>query len=132
MKYTMRLLLGFTVLSLSTSVFAADACLNPQAEGEILQCSAQKKVNAENLLNKEYSSAKQRIMTTYKADKSLGDEYIKTLLDAQRGWLKYRDAQCKLEAFVAEEGTLANTVSINECIARVDGVRIKDLKSMPY
>lgn len=132
MKYSISFLLGFTVFSLSSSVFAADACLSPQAEGDILQCSAQKKASAEVTLNKEYTSAKQRILTSYKADKTLGDEYLKTLLDAQRGWLKFRDAQCKLEAFVAEEGTLANEVSVNECVAKIDGERIKDLKLMPY
>lgn len=62
----------------------------------------------------------------------LADDYVATLVDTQRNWLKYRDGQCKLEAFAAEEGSNANAVATNLCVIRIDKERTAILKQLPY
>jgi len=53
-------------------------------------------------------------------------------VDTQRSWLRYRDGQCKLEAFAAEEGSNANAVATNLCVIRIDKERTAILKQLPY
>ncbi|MBV4368229.1 lysozyme inhibitor LprI family protein [Erwinia phyllosphaerae] len=132
----MNKFIGFIVVAFlipfSTSVFASDICDAPQAEGDVIKCSVQKKDKAEDSLNKQFSEAKKTIEHAYRSHTDLGKEYFNILLDAQRGWLKYRDAQCKLEAFAAEDGSSANIVATNECIATLDNERSENLKKIPY
>ncbi|WP_380184661.1 lysozyme inhibitor LprI family protein [Kalamiella sp. sgz302252] len=120
------------LLPFANASLAEDICHNPQAERDILECSAQKKDEAEVLLNKQFSEAKKTVQHAYRTQEELGKQYFSVLLDGQRGWLKYRDAQCKLEAFAAEEGTSANAIANNECIARLDNDRSENLKKVPY
>lgn len=75
---------------------------------------------------------KKRIASSYRADKKLADDYLSTLTNTQRGWLKYRDGQCKLEAFDAEEGSIAHEVATNICIVRINKERLELLRQIPY
>ena len=68
----------------------------------------------------------------YGTQKKLADDYIATLVDTQRSWLRYRDGQCKLEAFADEEGSNANAVATNLCVIRIDKERTAILKQLPY
>lgn len=123
----------FTVLVFFAGpALAEDVCQNLQAEADVLKCSTQKKDNADLLLNKTFSEAKKTIEHAYRSHEELGAQYFSILLDGQRGWLKYRDAQCKLEAFAAEDNTAASAIATNECIARFDNTRSEDLKGIPY
>ncbi|MBP2168768.1 uncharacterized protein YecT (DUF1311 family) [Erwinia toletana] len=119
-------------LSVSASAFAEDICSNEPSDGALYQCTVQQKKLAENDLNKEYAVAKKRIVQMYGAQKQLADEYVATVVDTQRSWLKYRDGQCKLEAFAAEEGSNANAVAVNLCIIRIDKERTEMIRQMPY
>lgn len=51
----------------------------------------------------------------------------KDLLDAQRAWLKYRDAECASEASVYQGGSLEN-IAVNQCFTDLTLARIKQLK----
>ncbi|QTF07778.1 DUF1311 domain-containing protein [Brenneria izadpanahii] len=90
------------------------------------------KSSVESELNTAYRNAKKRIEAAYRADEDLGTHYLQTLLDSQRGWLKYRDGQCRLEAFIAEEGTAASAELTDSCAIRMDKQRIAQLNAMPY
>ncbi|MEH4661121.1 lysozyme inhibitor LprI family protein [Phytobacter diazotrophicus] len=118
-------------MGVSTSLRAAD-CANPGASAEVDSCAIQGKDAAEQALNKAWSEARRRITTTYKAHDKEQKEYQQNLLDSQRGWLKYRDSQCKMQAFLAEEGTTAYDTLTNNCISDIDKQRIKQLKLIPY
>ncbi|AIA70989.1 lysozyme inhibitor LprI family protein [Pectobacterium atrosepticum] len=118
-------------MSVSTSLWAAD-CANPSASAEVDSCAKQGKEATEQALNKAWSEAKGRITTTYKVDDKLQKEYQQNLVDSQRGWLKYRDSQCKMQAFLAEEGTTAHDTLTNNCISDIDKQRIEQLKLIPY
>ncbi len=132
----MKLVYGFMLaafaLSASTSVLADTTCSGQHSDGDLYQCSLQQKKVAEDYLNKEYMAAKTRINQAYFSHKQLSDQYIATFIDTQRGWLKYRDGQCKLEAFDADDDSNAHAVAINLCITRIDKERTAILEKMPY
>jgi len=119
-------------LCISASAFADDTCAKHPSEGALYQCTVQQKKMAEDELNKEYQTAKKRIVQMYGTQKKRADDYVATLVDTQRSWLKYRDGQCKLEAFAAEEGSNANAVATNLCMTRIDKERTAILKQVPY
>ncbi|WP_307743701.1 lysozyme inhibitor LprI family protein [uncultured Pantoea sp.] len=124
-------LMGFS-LCLSFSALADDTCAKQPSDGALYQCTVQQKKLAEDELNKQYQAAKKRIVEMYGTQKKLADEYIAVVVDTQRNWLKYRDGQCKLEAFAAEEGSNSNAVATNLCIIRIDNERTDTLKKLPY
>lgn len=132
MKLVNRLALAGFSLCISTQAIAVDICATQSSDGAVYQCAVQQKKLAEDELNKAYQAVKKRIVQMYGSQKTLADEYTATLVNTQRNWLKYRDGQCKLEAFVAEEGSIANAVATNLCIKRIDKERTDILKQLPY
>lgn len=125
------LILSFLAIS-TMNVYADDGCTSQTSDSDILQCTLKAKQQAEASLNSAYSAAKKRVNDSYAADQNLAQDYLKTLLDSQRGWLKFRDGQCRLEAFLAEEGTSANNMLASKCVARMDNERATQLAAMPY
>jgi len=126
------ILIPLATLLFIPSVFAADTCSAPTADAEILNCALQERDRSEVSLNQQYLAAKKRILSSYTSSPKLASEYQEILLDSQRGWLKYREGQCKLEAFLAEEQTSANQTLVSHCIAHLNKQRINQLKAMPY
>ncbi|MBZ2400626.1 DUF1311 domain-containing protein [Erwinia amylovora] len=132
MKFGYRLVVAILSFCVGASAMAEDICAKALSDGSVYQCSVKQKKLAEDDLNKEYATAKKRIIQMYGAEKELGEQYVATVIDTQRHWLKYRDGQCKLEAFAAEEGSNANATAVNICITRIDKERSEMLKQMPY
>ena len=52
--------------------------------------------------------------------------YADTLLESQRAWLRYRDAQCAIEGYAARGGSL-EPMLIADCKARLTAARRKAL-----
>ncbi|WP_241640622.1 lysozyme inhibitor LprI family protein [Rosenbergiella epipactidis] len=112
--------------------FAKDDCNNATSDAEINACYKASKADAEKQLNLEYGNAKKRIDAEYSASPADLQSYTTTLIDTQRGWLKYRDGQCNLESFMAEKGTITHDTLTDKCVARIDLERVAQLKSIPY
>ncbi|WP_223813775.1 MULTISPECIES: lysozyme inhibitor LprI family protein [unclassified Pantoea] len=119
-------------LFISASALADDICVKQPSDGALYQCTVQQKKLAEEELNREYQTAKKRIFQLYGAQKKVADEYVAVMVDTQRNWLKYRDGQCRLEAFAAEENSNANAVATNLCVIRIDKGRTDLLRKLPY
>ena len=132
MKRISKLILIGVSLSVSASAIADETCAKQPSDGTLFQCTVQQKTLAEDDLNKAYQTAKKRIVQMYGTQKKLADDYVATLVDTQRNWLKYRDGQCRLEAFAAEEGSNASAVATNLCVIRIDKERFALLKQLPY
>ena len=79
-----------------------------------------KKSDAE--LNRVY----QQLMKKVAAD---GEKYQRKLQEAQRAWLKYRDANCESEVALNEGGTIYPMV-YNYCLASMTEERTKRMKEM--
>jgi uncharacterized protein YecT (DUF1311 family) len=55
--------------------------------------------------------------------------YFNALLESQRAWLKYRDAQCRFEGYLVRGGT-AEPLMVNGCQEQLTKKRTQDLKSL--
>lgn len=130
MKFNIVVMFLFALCSPFT--WAVSDCAQGANNTEVLNCSTANKAQAEESLNKAYAAAKKRIVNSNQATPEINKEYQHVLLDSQRGWLKYRDGQCKMEAYLAENASNVNLDLANQCITRLDLERIKQLQAIPY
>lgn len=119
-------------LGFSNAASAMEDCSQKTNGPEVYTCAENNKNVAEKALNQEYTAAKARINQAFKTDEPSRKDYLAVFLEAQRGWLKYRDNQCKLEAYIADENSSPYDVFTNNCIARLDEERTAQIKQIPY
>jgi len=55
--------------------------------------------------------------------------YYQTLLDGQRGWLNYRQAQCNSEGYAFAGGSMEPFI-ISTCLARMAKARTQELREL--
>jgi uncharacterized protein YecT (DUF1311 family) len=55
--------------------------------------------------------------------------YYQTLLDGQRGWLKYRDGQCDSEGYAFRGGSMEPFI-VGGCRARLTRARTQELREL--
>ena len=134
MKFYLPQIIFILPLAISSAAYCAehrnDPCDSIEHSQQILECSTQNKIEADNKLNEEYRTLIKKINLQYHANKKLGTEYIATIKDSQRAWIKLRDTNCVLEAFEIETGSQAHTATINQCIARMSSERTQYLKGI--
>jgi uncharacterized protein YecT (DUF1311 family) len=87
-------------------------------QSEMNICAAEAFDAADAALNATYK----KIMACVKA----GGEDGRLLLDAQRAWLRYRDAQCKFQGADFEGGS-AQPMIVSGCLRALTLLRIKEL-----
>lgn len=116
----------------SSAASAMEDCSKKTNDPEVFTCAENNKNVAEKALNQEYSAAKARIDKAFTSDASIKKNYLAVFTESQRGWLKYRDNQCKLEAHIADENSNPYIVFTNNCVARLDEERTAQLKEIPY
>ena len=132
MKKFALFLISVTALTVSQFARADEDCSSKTISWEVDNCSVRNKDATEAVLNKEYSAAKKRIEEEYKSDSSIVKFQLKTLLETQRNWLKYREGQCRMEASLADEDSSAHLGMVSICINKLDKQRIAQFKEMPY
>jgi uncharacterized protein YecT (DUF1311 family) len=110
------------VLTVPTAL-AQDECGEITASQQIDKCSDVAKNAADSLLNTSYHQLMARLETQYLADPDAGAVYTAKVKEAQRVWIKLRDANCPLEAFEIKPGTSAYLTTVNNCIARMSHER---------
>ncbi|RYH01300.1 DUF1311 domain-containing protein [Salipiger sp. IMCC34102] len=94
------------------------ACSDPQTQTDMNICAAEAAARADDLLNAEW-----RVTQSFAKARGLGE----VLLEAQRAWLGFRDAQCAAEAARYDGGSLQPLVHAN-CIERLTLRRTDDLR----
>ncbi|GME32250.1 DUF1311 domain-containing protein [Pantoea sp. QMID2] len=99
---------------------------------EVYSCAQKNKNEIELDLNEEYKLAKTRVETLFKGDGKELRQYMDTLTDAQRAWLKYRDNDCKLASYAADKGSDLSNANISMCTSELNEQRIKKLKLISY
>jgi uncharacterized protein YecT (DUF1311 family) len=55
--------------------------------------------------------------------------YYQALLNAQRAWLKFRDAECRVAGYAMRGGT-GEAMIVSSCMAEVTRARTKQLRDM--
>jgi uncharacterized protein YecT (DUF1311 family) len=117
MNYLPRLLAALLLTTCASSAFALD-CKNALSTPEINECASIEQKKVEDKLNKVY----QRIV------KSVDNaEAKKSLVEAQRAWVKFRDADCKAVYQKWIEGTIRG-VMFTGCMQNRAETRIKELE----
>jgi uncharacterized protein YecT (DUF1311 family) len=115
---------------LATSTLADDKpdCIDPQTQMEMTFCAGVDYQEADAALN--------ALWPDVLAAAKLNDEYVgdmarergvpttvEALRDAQRAWIRFRDAQCEFEAYEVFGGTMQPMVG-SLCLARLTRERI--------
>lgn len=119
MKYLMFLLLAAS----AGSSYALD-CAKASSTVEINQCSLVEQQKVEKQLNAAYQQ-------TLKEIAGMDDPGIKTkLIDAQRLWVKFREADCEAEYAKWQGGSIRN-VMYSECMQARAKQRIQQLEQFP-
>ena len=108
-----------------------NACKTAMDQATINQCARREYEAADFQMNRAWRVL---VRETQSFDRGIrrnggGKVTYPALLAAQRNWMKFRDSQCEAEANQYLGGSMAPGVE-NTCLARVTGVRTKELTSM--
>lgn len=111
-------------------------CANPQAQQEMNYCAAQDAARADAELNIVYRTA---IATAQAADRDYardmgaaaardsGPGEEATLREAQRAWVAFRDAHCRMQSFEARGGSMQPMID-GGCRATLTRARTAELR----
>jgi uncharacterized protein YecT (DUF1311 family) len=107
-------------------------CDNAQTQAEMNQCAAQEFAAADAELNAQWelTAAAMKALDAEidrATDKQPG--YFETLLEGQRAWLKFRDAQCLSESFKARGGSMQPLLGA-QCKTYMTELRIEQLRDL--
>ena len=94
-------------------------CRDAVATSDIAQCFDRAYSNADHELNKVYAEARAVLAPTNREN----------LQDAERAWLKYRDATCAAERSLYEGGTAASP-AYSACLEEETRQRASDLRAI--
>lgn len=116
----MKALLSVALFALSSLAFAFDDdCEGTSGSTYVEACNLEKSVRE---MDKQLNSKYQEILTMYQKRKATAS--VKSLVDAQRAWIRYRDKVCTFEdkAFGGIVG-----ISWIRCKARITETRLNEL-----
>ena len=86
-------------------------------QGDMNDCFGRRFAKTEAELNKKYK----RIMACL----GQSSDEAKPLIEAQRAWLKFRDAECRFQSAGSDESSVQPMV-VSICMESLSGERIKD------
>jgi uncharacterized protein YecT (DUF1311 family) len=123
MKHVFRIALIVACLSVVAAQARAD-CNNPATDSERALCMAADLRQADDTINTVYQQLMRSISGTDRI----------ALRDAQRAWIKFRDAQCGLNAGTGQRDAWLNQLLKDYqkavCVTRVTNDRVAELQSM--
>src|SRR5215469_11032103 len=119
-------MLVLTLVVIGTGVAAVTAqtrkknpCDNPQSQIEMNDCAAKEFHDADQKLNKLYAELSRK----------LEPDRLEKLKEAERAWIKFRDADCDFQTYLNRGGTIYPMV-YNGCLTENAKNRIKQLEQM--
>ena len=105
-------------------------CSEISASMQLDDCVYKAMMTSNTDLMNELARFEVRAASVYEADPALGKELIDVVRQAQDAWVSFRDTNCRVDAFEVEEGTPAYITTMNNCIIRMNAVRIEELKRL--
>lgn len=111
---------GAGIWAMATAPSSAQNCNNPITTRDMVECQAMDHQAADDELNIAYQDAR--------ADQDQTGRIV--LRDAQRAWIKYRDAECNRHADFARGGTIASTIKLS-CLTEMTLQRTRELRYNP-
>lgn len=111
-------------------------CDDPLVQQEMNWCAARDYEVADERLNAQWTitaaAMKARdadFVANGGAEYDTRQGYFESLLEAQRGWLRYRDAQCRLDGYNARGGSMEPMLA-SGCKARLTRMRTDELREL--
>ncbi len=104
----------------------ADPCKTQANTIEINECAKSELAKKDKALNAAYQMLIKKLAPADKFDDINYTEVTKQLLEAQKNWIKYRDADCKAKYTLNEQGTMRGIVHLSCLIERTEQ-RTKEL-----
>ncbi|MDH0863297.1 lysozyme inhibitor LprI family protein [Mitsuaria sp. GD03876] len=119
-------ILGLAALMASASVAHALDCANAVSTVDMNDCAAQEQQQVEKQLNAVY----QRVLaaTPAKVDAQVPAKPRQRLVEAQRAWVKFREADCKAVYELWADGSIRNLQFLG-CMQEHAKLRIKQLEA---
>ncbi|MEL6528863.1 MAG: lysozyme inhibitor LprI family protein [Pseudomonadota bacterium] len=111
-------------------------CDDPQYQQEMNWCAGQRFVEADTALNAQWAitadEMKARDASYAEFDFNTGDDrpgWFASLLEAQRAWIKFRDAHCRVDGYTARGGTL-EPLLVSSCKTALTLDRTEQLRAL--
>jgi len=109
-------------------------CDDPQVQQEMNWCAGQDYAAADAALNAQWAEtaalmkSRDAEWAEYRSDDKRPG-FFPSLLEAQRAWLRYRDAHCRVDGYTARGGSLEPFLAAT-CKARLTRLRTAELKEL--
>jgi uncharacterized protein YecT (DUF1311 family) len=115
------LVCGIVATALTVSHVSAQDCANAVSQSELNACAQSEYERADKRLNQTYAQVKARI----------GKRAVlkSKVINAQRTWIAFRDAECAVSAEGVSGGS-AEPMVYASCLARMTEARTKTLSDM--
>lgn len=109
-------------------------CADPQVQQEMNWCAGQEYDAADAALNAQWKITADVMKKRDVEWAEIGSPdqrpgFFKSLLEAQRGWLRYRDAHCRVDGYTARGGSL-EPLLVATCKTRLTRLRTAELKEL--
>jgi len=124
--------IGAWLLVAAAAVDPAPRCDDPTTQLDMNLCAAEDYKRADAALNAQWSVTATVMKAQDEVAGASGDGrpgYFQALLGAQRAWLAFRDAQCRIEGYAMRGGS-AEPMAVSACLADVTRARTAQLKAM--
>lgn len=118
--------LSLTSLSSIAAEQAADPCKTQANTLEINECGKQELAKKDKELNAAYQQLMKKLAPADKSDDTKYAEVKKQLIEAQKNWIKYRDADCSAKYTLYEQGSIRGIVHLS-CLREKTEQRTKEL-----
>ena len=123
------------MLSALMLLAAVPNCDDPQTQSAMTACAGAAFKAADVALNAQWKVThgfmKERDAAIGAADADGRPGYAAALLEAQRAWLEFRDAQCGVEGYAARGGSM-EPMLVNSCLADLTRRRTDQLKDLVW
>ncbi len=110
-------------------------CADPQFQQEMNWCAGQDFASSDAAMNVQWAltrAAMQRRDADYARYKDKSDTrpgWFASLLEAQRAWLRYRDAHCRVDGYTARGGSMEPLLTLT-CKTQLTNLRTQELKEL--
>ena len=107
-------------------------CGDFDTQTEMTMCAGRRYEAADQALNEQWSATRAVMRELDASMEGHADgrpSHFETLLEGQRAWLAYRDAQCRLEGYDARGGSMEPMI-VNFCLEHVTRERTEELRQL--
>jgi uncharacterized protein YecT (DUF1311 family) len=107
-------------------------CDHPRSQRDMTRCSVAEREAADGALDRQYGKAIAAMRLSDTSVDRIRDRrpgYEETLRAAQRAWLSFRDAECRVEGYRMRGGS-AESMAVQLCLTTLTRTRTQQLKTL--